>query len=76
MSENEAINILKLYEPFEYKEVQSAVEMAIKALEKQIPKKATFDNEDGWEAYICSNCGKTVGAHQKYCWNCGQAFET
>ncbi len=43
--------------------------------EKSEPKKAEFDNEDGWERYICPNCGKTVGEHQNYCWNCGQAFE-
>lgn len=44
--------------------------------EKSVAKKAGFDNEDGWETYICPNCGKTVGEHQKYCWNCGQALET
>ena len=44
--------------------------------EKSEPKKAKYDNEDGWETYICPSCGKAVGEHQKYCWNCGQAFET
>ena len=42
--------------------------------EKNEPKKADYDNYD--EIYICPNCEKSVGEHQKYCWNCGQAFET
>ena len=42
------------------------------ALEKSVAKKAPFDFEN--EMYICPNCAKAVGGHQKYCWNCGQAF--
>lgn len=42
--------------------------------EKNEPKKADYDNYD--ELYMCPACEKRVGKHQKYCWNCGQAFET
>ena len=49
-----------------------SLRMGIKALEKQIAKQAEYDYED--EIYICPSCGKSVGGHQKYCWNCGQRF--
>lgn len=59
----------------EYKSIGTIEEFKV-LKDKAEPKKAIFDNEDGWEAYICPSCGKTVGEHQNYCWNCGQAFET
>jgi predicted RNA-binding Zn-ribbon protein involved in translation (DUF1610 family) len=57
----------------EYEDIGTVEEF--KALkEKSESKEARYNNEDGWETYICPSCGKAVGEHQKHCWNCGQAF--
>ena len=75
LSPLEAVSVQAMEELLEYQAIGTIDEF--KALkEKSVAKKAVFDNEDGWETYICPNCGKTVGEHQKYCWNCGQALET
>lgn len=56
------------------------IKLAIKALEKQIPKKPK-----GIDSDICPNCGtynsvilqrrNTVGCDTVYCWHCGTAIE-
>ena len=56
-----------------YKEI-GTIEEFKDLKEKSVAKKADYDNYD--EIYICPNCEKSVGEHQNYCWNCGQAFET
>lgn len=43
------------------------LEYAINALEKQIPKKYKWENEEP----ICPSCGETVW-YMKYCDSCGQ----
>lgn len=62
----------------------NACDVAIKAIEKQIPKKPRYIGEgapmgkwyaDGWE---CPRCGKVYGigyTRYVYCPNCGQATE-
>lgn len=52
---------------FEY---AAAADMAIEALEKQIPKTPI---KQGF--YYCENCGKTVTITYKYCRECGQALD-
>ena len=49
--------------------------LAIKALEKQIPRKPTIDEyDDETYSYICL-CGAEVGENQAYCDVCGQALD-
>lgn len=60
----------------------NAREMAISALEKQIPKKCEMN--EGRTEYRCPLCGKCVGSvddmiycevEPKFCFICGQALE-
>lgn len=48
-----------------------ALNMAIEALEKQMPKKAELDVED----LICPVCGADV-EWKRYCEECGQRIDT
>ena len=59
---------------------KKALEMAIKALERQIPKKVIF--EDDGDSLLCPNCGlELMGSlsdpdHDPYyCFECGQALD-
>jgi uncharacterized protein (UPF0212 family) len=75
MTENEAINVLQLNKPFTAsKEANNAIEMAIQALEKQMPKKP---QEISWGATKCSICGQEFGfnSHFNHCSNCGQKLD-
>ena len=47
-----------------------AIDKAIEALEKQIPKKP-----NGKEGYNCGKCGAGLFNNDRYCWKCGQAIE-
>jgi hypothetical protein len=55
------------------------IDMSIKAMEKQIPKKPVID-KDG--CLVCGNCGSYDGIRTEtnfiegYCWNCGQKIDT
>lgn len=52
-----------------------ALDMAIEALERQMPQKPTIDEyDDGTYSYICP-CGAEVKENQAYCDVCGQAIE-
>lgn len=56
------------------KRVVEARDMAINALEKQIPKKPDFTEDK--EFALCSCCnGKGLLNKQKYCDNCGQKLD-
>ena len=69
MTEAEAINILQLNMPFvASKEANKAVEVAIKALEKQIAKNPIVQ---GLGQRYCPVC-KCGGADYQYCARCGQ----
>ena len=50
-----------------------ALEMAIKALEKQIPKKPKTD--DRYVMYICPCCNDFIKVSHNCCQNCGQAID-
>ena len=52
-----------------------ALDMAIEALEKQVPKKVAADiYDDGGVSHICL-CGAEVEENQAYCDVCGQALD-
>ena len=62
---------------------KTALEMAIQALEKQVPKKPYYRKEEGAEGYACPYCNVGVTIHlygggfinQEFCSNCGQALD-
>lgn len=86
-NETEAIECLKSNKPTSvYVMLQESIDMAIKALEKQIPKKPImkqyFENLE--EQYLCCpTCGEILTdrmpADNKtfyfHCMNCGQKFD-
>lgn len=52
-----------------------ALDMAIEALEKQMPRKVAADiYDDGEVSHICL-CGAEVKENQAYCDVCGQALD-
>ena len=61
-------------------DINGVIEFAIKALEKQIPKKAI---DDGTQFAICPECGASVNkdieqvynGETSYCVCCGQALD-
>jgi rubrerythrin len=96
MTENEAIEKLKNMRLFMQIEDENndcefteddykANEMAIRALEKQIPKKPTYEGDgyapDGtlvYDTWICPCCGKRYEVDYDdytYCPNCGQKLD-
>ena len=74
----------KCAEPLPEECVFCEIDMAIKALDRQIPKKPRFEGDGYWrgelvyDTWFCPNCDTDyeVGADtHKYCPNCGQAIE-
>ena len=51
------------------------LKMAIKALEKQIPKDVNSKCDEDWEYYYCGNCNVNVDEDNNYCVNCGQKLD-
>ena len=85
MTESEAVEKLKNMRLFmqitdknsEHKFAEDdykANEMAIQALEKQIPKKPDFTEDKEFALCPCCN-GKGLLNKQKYCDNCGQKID-
>ena len=58
----------------EDEKLSDALDVAIEALEKQIPKEPIVVT---WELHRCSNCNAFVikGLFHKYCQRCGQAIK-
>ena len=87
MTESEAIKMLEIQKPaYGCKEYQKplmyAYEMAIKALEKQIPKKPPVVNRPSIfiKVPVCPNCSTSehyqpLYEKNKYCSNCGQKLD-
>ena len=86
MTENEALEILKI-SPEMKKQIPNLTEVyevAVKALEKQIPKKPAYEG-DGYyngqivlDTWICPNCEKHYEVDYDdydYCPNCGQHID-
>ena len=85
-NEAEAIECLKSNKPTSgYVMLQESIDMAIKALEKQIPKKPTYEGDgyapDGtfiYDTWICPCCDKRYEVDYDdydYCPNCGQKID-
>ena len=56
-------------------EFESALDLAILALEKQIPKKPYKDNENGvYEKEHCPSCHRSLFPNDHHC-KCGQAID-
>lgn len=66
--------------------ITEALNMAVAALEKQIPKPPIAYNQlrrqgrqqvllDDYETYKCPTCGSDVVGSGFYCWNCGQRLD-
>ena len=56
-------------------EFESALALAILALEKQIPKKPYKDNENGlYEKENCPSCHRSLFPNDHHC-ECGQAID-
>ena len=56
-----------------YRNRKMYAELAIKALEKQIPKKPKTD--DRYIMYICPCCNDFIKVSHNYCPNCGQELD-
>lgn len=56
------------------KRVSEAKNIAVQALEKQIPKKPDFTEDKEFALCPCCN-GKGLFSKQKYCDNCGQKLD-
>lgn len=72
MTPKEAIRDLRKLKSFHNGSYGAAVDMAIDALEKQIPKKA------GKKVFVfarCPVCGSPVECNEDYCFHCGQAID-
>lgn len=65
------INIHFRAEPRAYY-ISLALNLAVSALEKQIPKKPKCTAPP---FFVCSACGAPVGDWQKFCEHCGQAID-
>lgn len=78
MNIEEAIqNLIQISRMYGHKWQQESCEIAIKALEKQIPKKPKrYIAFDGIERNGCPTCPRNeiLYAGQKYCSVCGQAI--
>lgn len=80
-NEAEAIECLKSNKPTSgYVMLQESIDVAIKALEKQIPKKPTEINDEcGY--FECPTCGDLIYAEgarfkeHKYCLSCGRKLD-
>ena len=84
MTYKEAIEKIKIaiaevewYDPMEY---SIAFEEAIEAMEKQIPKKPIFKDNDGiryTDSYRCPTCGGAFSGTgiANFCYHCGQAID-
>ena len=63
---------------------KNAIDIGIKALEKQIPKKPTYEGDGYWygqlvyDTWVCPNCGKGYEVdydNYDHCPDCGQAID-
>lgn len=86
ITEKNAISILNSARPRKgsYDRLQSAFDMAIKALKKQIPKQPYYSGDGYWngelvyDTWECPNCSKSYEVDYDdfdYCPNCGQKID-
>jgi predicted RNA-binding Zn-ribbon protein involved in translation (DUF1610 family) len=79
MTYKEARNEMQSYAENSWGGLNESFELAIKALEKQIPKKPLLYDCD-YSYFECGNCGEAIfytdeAKTHKYCLNCGQALD-
>lgn len=76
MENKEAINAIKENKPTSgYIILCEALDMAVLALEKQIPQKPYTDNENGiYEKEHCPTCHRSLFPNDHHC-KCGQAID-
>lgn len=78
MTESEAIGAiqfdLEIGGEIQSQVMHDAIDVAIQALEKQIPKKPDFTEDKEFALCPCCN-GKGLLNKQKYCDNCGQKID-
>ena len=73
MTESEATELL--ISQLTFNELnREAKQMAVNALEKQIPQKPIFDSYHR-AGYRCPNCNNTNPWGYKFCKHCGQALD-
>ena len=75
MTYEEAIKTLTELKPIPvdgFKIIAEAYDLAIEALEKQIPKKPYWETYAGWH---CKSCGLSVFSDDSFCPLCGHAIE-
>ena len=83
ITNEEAIKAIKCnYPPENYTILREGLDMAIGALEKQIPKKPVKYDIDysGNPLFRCPVCGDSWNSNEfgdgmEYCWTCGQALD-
>lgn len=76
MTYEEAINSFKNEQVL----LTESIKMAIKALEKQIPKKVVLFECDPLKSFqkirkACPNCNATLHGEKDFCADCGQALD-
>ena len=60
----------------EERPADKVVALAIRALERQIPKKICRDNDNGiYEQEFCPMCNKRLFPDEEYCSKCGQKLD-
>lgn len=62
------------YEQGDREQQKDAIEIAINALEKDMPQKPIFDSYH-YAGYRCTNCNNTIPWGYKFCKHCGQALD-
>lgn len=58
-----------------FEEQKEAFQIAIQALEKQIPKKPKEKDCIGFNTLACPECKMALYSYEPYCDNCGQAID-
>lgn len=73
MTEQEALEVLEALLTYDLSlDEEIAVDMGIKALEKQIPKKPVMDYPT---VASCPMCDEVICPHTEYCPDCGQKLD-
>ena len=73
--DNDCDNCEYCYSQGNFGEQKEAFQMAIQALEKQMPKKPYKDNENGiYEKEYCPICNRSLFSNDRHC-ICGQAID-
>lgn len=75
ISDNDCDNCEYCYSQGNFGEQKEAFQIAIKALEKQMPKKPKEKDCIGFNTLACPECKMALYLYEPYCDNCGQAID-